>query len=308
LERAGYCLEWLAENAAQDYAGYCWGYNWDWQDLGFFAPFGSPNCVVTTFVGQAFLDGYECTGQERYLEIARSAVEFIRQDLKVLYEDEHMKCVSYVPSRDITMVVMDVSALAGAMIARVAHHTAEKALNAEARKLVNYVVDKQTDYGAWFYTHPPGDSPVKHDNYHTGFILDAILDYELATGDDSFRAAYRHGLNFYQEKLFLPDGAPRWMSDRDYPFDIHGSGTGTGTFSRAARFEVPAYLEQAYRIARWAIDHMQAEEGYFYYQKGRYWTKTYTLMRWCNAWMAHGLSHLLLAARTVSKAGPGGKH
>ena len=104
LERAQYCLDWLAENVTQGYAGYCWGYNWDWQDLGFFAPFGSPNCVVTTFVGQALVDGYECTGNKHYLNMARSALEFIRQDLKVLYEDEAMKCVSYVPARDITMV------------------------------------------------------------------------------------------------------------------------------------------------------------------------------------------------------------
>jgi hypothetical protein len=301
LEQAQYCLTWLTENTAQGYAGHCWGYNWDWQDLGFFAPFGSPNCVVTTFVGQAFLDGYECTGNEYYLEMARSAVEFIRQDLKVLYEDDTMKCVSYVPARDITMVVMDVSALAGALLARVSQHTGEKELTVQARKLVNYVVDKQTDYGAWFYTHPPEDSPVKHDNYHTGFILDAILDYELATGDDRFRPAYRRGLKFYHEELFLPDGAPKWMSHQVHPFDIHGAATGIGTFSRAACFEDAANLDQARRIAQWAIENMQSPNGYFYYQQSRYWTKRYTLMRWCNAWMAHGLSHLLLAIHQMEQ-------
>lgn len=300
LEQAQYCLTWLADNATPGYAGYCWGYNWDWQDLGFFAPFGSPNCVVTTFVGQAFVDGYECTGDKHYLEMIRNSLEFIRQDLQVLYEDASMKCVSYVPADDITMVVMDVSALAGALMARVAQHTGEQDLVTEARKLVNYVIDKQTDYGAWFYTHPPGDSPVKHDNYHTGFILDAILDYELATGDNSFRRAYRRGLKFYLEELFLPDGAPKWMSHRTYPFDIHGAATGIGTFSRAACFEDEANLEQAYLIATWAIENMQTPKGYFYYQQSRFWTKKYTLMRWCNAWMAYGLSSLLLAKHKLA--------
>jgi rhamnogalacturonyl hydrolase YesR len=301
LHRANDCLSWLAENAAQGYAGYCWGYNWDWQDLGFLARFGSPNCVVTAFVGQALLDAYECTGDKSYLAMAASCLNFVRHDLKVLYEDEAMKCVSYVPSNDIRMVVMDVSALAGALMARVYHHTDEKGLATEARKLVNYVVDKQTDYGAWFYTHPPGDSPVKHDNYHTGFILDAILDYELATGDDSFRSAYQRGLNFYTENLFLPNGAPKWMSHKTYPFDIHGAATGIGTFSRAACYGDKSYIDHARRVANWAIENMQAPAGYFYYQKGRFWAKKYTLMRWCNAGMAYGLSSLLLTEDKLAR-------
>jgi rhamnogalacturonyl hydrolase YesR len=301
LDLARSLFAWLEQVSVQGYSGLCWGYFWDWQDLGFFAPFGSPNCVVTTFVGQALLDGYECTGDERYLQMAAGCLDFIRHDLKVLYADETMKCVSYVPCNDIRMVVMDVSVLAGALMARVYYHTGEKEFAIEARKLVNYVVDKQTDYGAWFYTHPPGDSPVKHDNYHTGFILDAILDYELATGDDSFRLAYRRGLNFYVENLFLPNGAPKWMSHKIYPFDIHGAATGIGTFSRAACYEDKSYIDHARRVTKWALENMQAPEGCFHYQKGRFWTKKYTLMRWCNAWMAYGLSSLLLAQHKLAQ-------
>ena len=47
-------------------------------------------------------------------------------------------------------------------------------------RLVRYVVSKQTDEGAWFYAEPPSASHITHDNYHTGFILDAILVYGLA--------------------------------------------------------------------------------------------------------------------------------
>ena len=46
---------------------------------------------------------------------------------------------------------------------------------------------------------------------------------------------------------------------------------------------------------------MQAPDGYFVYQKGRYWTKSYTFMRWCNAWMSYALS-LLSLARSRSEA------
>jgi len=295
LQEATSLLDWLDEILVKGWSGPCWGYFWDWQDLGFFAPFGSPNCVVTTFVGQALLDGYEITGNARWLELAAGSLNFIRYDLKVLYEDDKMKCISYIPDKNVSMAVMDVSALAGALMARVAHLTQNQALAAEARKLVNFVVDKQTPQGAWYYTHPPEDSPVKIDNYHTGFILDAILDYEMASGDKSFHMAYRRGLDFYKRNLFLENGAPKWMSDKDYPHDIHGAATGVSTFSRAALFENHAYLADSRRIASWAIDNMQAPQGYFYYQKFKHWTTKFTEMRWCNAWMANGLSNLLLA-------------
>ena len=57
---------------------------------------------------------------------------------------------------------------------------------------MRYVVSKQTDEGAWFYAEPPSASHITHDNYHTGFILDAILNYGLAAGSDEFDDSY-HG-------------------------------------------------------------------------------------------------------------------
>ena len=63
----------------------------------------------------------------------------------------------------------------------------------EGGRLVRYVVSKQTDYGAWFYADPPSASHITHDNYHTGFILDAILQYGLSAGSDEFESAYRRG-------------------------------------------------------------------------------------------------------------------
>ena len=55
------------------------------------------------------------------------------------------------------------------------------------------------------------------------------------------------------------------------------------------------------RVAEWAIENMQAPEGYFCYQKRRFWTKKYMLMRWCNAWMAYGLSSLMMAEHKLAQ-------
>ena len=106
-------------------------------------------------------------------------------------------------------------------------------------------------------------------------------------------------LVFPRDHLFLPDGAPKWMSHKVYPFDVHSAAQGIVTFVKAALGFDPSYLKQAQQVAAWAIENMQSPAGFFYYQKGRFWTKRYTLMRWCNAWMAYALSSLLLAQQKL---------
>jgi hypothetical protein len=43
------------------------------------------------------------------------------------------------------------------------------------------------------------------------------------------------------------------------------------------------------------MDNMQAQEGYFYFRKSKYFTKKTNFMRWSNAWMLAGLTALLSA-------------
>ncbi len=284
LKEAELLLEWLIKNPSSGFEHPCWGYQFAWQDIGFYAPAHFPNRVVTSFVCRALLKGYKVTGNTEYLDTVSKSAQFIMNSPKVLFESETMKCLSYVPDERINWIVMDVSALCGAVLAELSKETDNAHLAHEAKKLIYYVVDKQTDYGAWFYTHPPKDSHIGHDNYHTGYIVDAIQNYMNATGDESYKNAHDKGLKFYSENLFEKNGAPKWMSNKNYPFDIHGAAQGIITFSR-----YPRYHTLVEKILTWTIQNMYSGEGYFYYQKGRFYTKKFTLMRWCNAWMAKAM-------------------
>ena len=278
-------LDWLLEHPSTGFRGLSWGYPYPWQDLGFYAPTHFPNRIVTYFVGRALVDGFETLGDPRYLEAAEKTVEFILEEPNVLFESAEMKCLSYVPVPDIEMAVMDVSALCGALAAMVGKHTGRDELITEARKLVAWVVDKQTDYGAWYYTHPPGDSHITHDNYHTGEILDAIADFGEASGDPQFEVAYRKGLDFYRRELFTPEHRPKWMHDTVYPYDAHGYSQGIITFTKAGE------LELAQRIAQRATNDLwNDQQSRFAYQKRRFYIKRFTLMRWSQAWLSFALS------------------
>jgi len=279
-------------NRSAEWSGACWGYPYPWQDLGFFAPTNTPNAVVTSFVCEAFLDAYRLTGRREYLETVKSAAVFFLSDLTVIEDKPESLCLAYMPL-PMSMKVMDVSILVGAVLAQLAALTSDSAYLNEARRLVTYVVSKQTDYGAWYYTDPPEDSPIGHDNYHTGFILDALWRYMESTNDWRWKPEYAAGLKFYAEKLFNTDGSPRWMSDQDYPHDIHGAAQGLITFSLATKngYKHKNLTDQ---IFAWAMKNMYNRQGRFYYQNRLLYTKKFTLLRWCNAWMFRGISSYCL--------------
>jgi hypothetical protein len=283
-------LDWLVDHASTEFPGRAWGYPYPWQDVGFFAPRDFPNRVVTSFVGQALLDGYETLADSRYADAAADAVRFLLEAPKTLFEDDDRRCVSYVPDAAVTWIVMDVSALTGALAARLGRLRHDPSLVADGGRLVRYVVSKQTDEGAWFYAEPPSASHITHDNYHTGFILDAVLQYGLASGSDEFADAYERGLAFYRDRLFEPDGAPRFMSDQQYPYDIHGCAQGVITFT-LGQTHAGHGGDFADRVLRWTIDNMwDPDSGWFYYQKRRRYRTKIRELRWCQGWMAWAIA------------------
>ncbi len=299
LEARG-LLEWLITHSSPGFAWTCWGYPYPWQDVGFFADRDFPNRVVTAFVAQALLDGYETLRDERFLDAAGDAIRFLIHAPKTLYEDARHRCVSYVPSNLITWIVMDVSALVGAVTARFAARQNDDELMEEAGRLVRYVACKQTDEGAWFYADPPSTSHIAHDNYHTGFILDSLLLYAESAKSTEFDHAYQQGLRFYEKRLFEKNGAPRFMSDRRYPFDIHGCAQGIITFSLSQRIRGEGG-HMARRVLAWTLANMyDPRSGWFYYQKRRAFRTRIRELRWCQAWMSWALASFSESARDTA--------
>lgn len=296
LEHAKTLADWLLDNHAnQDgkYHGLCWGYNFPWQSPGFYAPRHFPNCIVTVFCAEALLAAFTVTGDTRYREAARSAVEFVLKDLPILEDSSERKCLGYVPT-SLRWRVININAVAGGFLARVGQITGESFLISEARRMIRWVVDQRVPGEAWPYTAPAKASGIGYDNYHTGGILDGIYDYMHVSGDPTFKPVYLEALDFYRRKLFLDNGMARLFSNRTYPIDIHSVAQGILTFVKAASL-VGTYLDVAGQIAIWGIRHMQDADGHFYYRKHRWFTRKECLMRWNNSWMAWALSELCLA-------------
>lgn len=289
LNEAESLIQWLLENPSPGQRHLCWGYNFIWQNTIFLQDEFEPNAVVTVFVGEALVHAYRITGNDKYLKAARSIADFITQDLPVLHDEENERAIAYV-LRKVDGVVLNNQVLTGALLVKIWKYTDGDKLLQIAKRQMNYTVNRKTDYNAWYYTYPKDISPIRHDNYHTGGILDGLLEYYEETGDDRYMEVYWKGLDYYRKNLFEQDGAPRWMNDSKYPFDIHSSAQGIITFKKAAKYN-QGYLEQAERIADWTIKNLYREKTRdFAYRHGRFMKWNYSLMRWCNAWMARALA------------------
>jgi rhamnogalacturonyl hydrolase YesR len=289
LAKAEELIQWLLSHPSPGQAHLCWGYNFIWQSTLFLQNRFEPNAVVTVFVGEALIHAYRTTQDEKYLDAARSVGKFIVHDLPVVYDSQDELAIAYV-LRKVGAVVLNNQVLTAALLVKIWKHTREAELLDIARRQMNYTVNRRTNYNAWYYTHPPGKSFIRHDNYHTGGILDGLLEYYEESQDKSFLPVYWRGLDYYQKNLFEQNGAPRWMNTKKYPFDIHGSAQGIISFIKAAHHD-PRYKHQAEIIKNWTISNLYNRKRCdFSYRQGRLLKWDYSLMRWCNAWMARALA------------------
>ncbi len=274
----------------ENFSGACWGYNFDWQGRAFFAPMGTPTIVPTAFAVRALVESAKDLNDENYLREARSVCDFIINDLNVSEETNDEICFSYSPI-DKTRV-FNASLLAAETLASVGALTDENSLKDLAVRGARYVVRRQNENGSWAYGADNYQSWA--DNFHTAFVLSSLK--RIVTGipecRDEFIEAIKHGYKFWIENFFLSNGTPKYFHDKTYPIDSHSSGAALVALVDLKEFDENAF-SLADKIARWAIEEMQTEQGYFYYQLKLLYPIDIPYMRWSQAWMMYGLAKVL---------------
>jgi len=288
-------IRWLADKLLElkvsGYSGSCWGYNFDWQSLAFFQPSNTPTVVASTFIGYALLDAFDITGNENYRKNALSVCDFILNDLKRTFDADGDFAFSYSPN-DQTQV-FNASLLGSRMLSRACQYSNDPVLIREARKSVAFCCKHQGNDGSWTYSPLPFHQWI--DNFHTGFNLECIAEYQKYSGDDSFEKNIRSGLEYYLNTFFTPEGIPKYYNKKVYPVDIHATAQLVITLSRLDKLH--EYQPVVNRVLSWTIANMQSPKGYFYFQKNKLYTIKIPYMRWSQAWMFCALSTYLCFER-----------
>ena len=276
----------LIELQTKGFSGACWGYNFPWQSRAFYLERWAPTVVATGFIAYSLMDAFDTTGNKEYLRVALSSCEFVLKDLNRTPKENGF-IFSYSPF-DHTRVY-NASLIGSRLLSRAYRHTPDPEWIKAARTSIQACADAQREDGAWVY----GELGLQNwvDNFHTGYNLECIHEYQKYSGDSSFQPHIDLGLEYYFKHFFLEDGTPKYYDTKTYPIDVHCPAQ---LFVTLARLDIlDPHMELAEKVMEWTIRNMQDERGYFYYQLKSGLSSRIPYIRWAQAWMMFGMSFFL---------------
>lgn len=273
---------WLINNQSTMISCFAGGHQHALQGYRRKTPPNHPDVVSTSYAVKALLTVREVFDISCESTI-RSAADFLFAHLDYRVDGNQARIKYRVGDTD-EWYTINSNALGARMLLDLYAAFEEERCREGATKILNYVVSKQTDVGGWYYRDPPSASSLSMDNYHNGFIIETLVQYRDQFDTDEYDDAISDALEFYFGTLFEDTGAPNWDENHAYPKDIHSLAQGLVVSSMVERFD---WCE---RILSWGIAELYAGDGRFLLDVHRSYRRSYTLMRWCQAWMAYGLA------------------
>jgi hypothetical protein len=293
-DKAVSCLEWLVKKRAPGFEHYSWGKMFDFASRGGRQGKYEPITVWTSLIGQAFLDAYEIIGDTKYLKIADSVCCWIVE--RPRNQTDSGFCLNYTPFGQGDCTIHNQSMLAAAMLARTAKFNNNEEYINVAREAMKYTCTRQLPDGSWYY----GEDPKYHwiDNFHTGYNLDALKCYIENINDKTYEDKLKRGFDFFKNNFFESTGRPKYYHNRTYPVDSQCCSQAIETLVNFSDYDQSS-LELGVRVARWTIENMQDQTGYFYFMRYPLMTLRVPMIHWAQATTYKALS--LLLAKNSSK-------
>jgi hypothetical protein len=302
IEKAKYCLDWLINNSSAGYSGYCWGNHFSYESRGGCIPLGVPTIVWTSLIANVFFDAYKTLNEPAYLKIAQNSCDHILNDIATYKDSPEAICFMYTPQSNVDHnggnhkgCIHNSNVLGAWLLANFYRHTRNKKIFSIAKKSVNYTLKYQRPNGGWYYGEEQKFRWI--DNFHTGYVLEAIHGYIKATNDTSPEEMLKKGFEFFKSTFFKPDGTPRYYDHKTYPIDIQCASQGIQTLVNLKEYDKTA-MELATKVALWTIKNMQHAKGYFYFRKYPLWINKTPMFHWGQATMLAALTVLLKETAT----------
>lgn len=286
----------LLRYSVPGYSGLCWGYPFDWQNVNGLMPKGTPHITATPYCYEVFTRLFDLTGEQHYLERARSIAAFVFNDLNDTPTGHDAAAASYAP-HDHSKVV-NASAYRAFVLFDAARRFHEEIYLAKARRNLRFILQNQRSDGSWLYAI---DNPPEAfiDHFHTCFVLKNLYKLNLSLHSDEVKRAVLNGYGYYRKALF--DGqdnprsfavAPRVQIVRLEMYNIAEAIT-LGTLLRN---DIPEAFVLAEKLATRLVRRYQLPAGHWVtrvYLGGI--THSVPFLRWPQAQLLYALTNLLVA-------------
>jgi hypothetical protein len=294
------CLRWLDIHKSSKYEKHSWANYFDFSSRGGAYHKDDSIIVWTSQIIQAYLEAFEQSQDQWFLDIALSACDWI-----VSLPREHTSCgdcLSYFAHEQES--IHNANMLGAAALSRAAKCSGRSDFYDVACSAMRYSCSRMLPTGAWWYAEDEQYHWI--DNFHTGYNLDSLKCYIENSGDNEYANQLAMGIRYYKDNFFEESGCPKYYHDRMYPIDIQCASQSIDTLAYFASEDTES-LALSISVAEWTIRNMQSKSGYFYFRKYPFGITAKTpMLHWGQATMFKGLAHLILrlsenAARGIAK-------
>ena len=295
LTRAKELGEELDELKIEGYSGDCWGYPFDWENRRGLWPKNTPLITVTPYGFEANVALYDVTNDERYLDRARSVVEFAVNDLNITERLDGSAASSY-STLDHSFVI-NASAYRAFVLITGGRLFGNKQADDLGQRLVQFVTNRQRADRSWPYAlETKGDDFVDH--FHTCFVLKNLAKIHAVNRDPEILKTIEKGYTYYGTTLFHDDGLPRPFSvggDRSLKYNLYDFAEAIN-LGVVLRDIIPRAFERSTTIAHAAVERFQLDDGHFVTSVDRLGLRSkLAFIRWPQAQLFHALTSLLRA-------------
>jgi hypothetical protein len=282
MTRACEFLQQLEATRNRQFADFCWGYPFDWETC--FGTFEAGRPLITTipYCYEAFGEGYQATGDKRYLEIMESTARFCFEHVPSKQVGPDSAASAYTPSDE--RRVVNASSYRGFLLTTAGLRFRQDPWLSAAAENVTFVLDSQRQDGSWLYAMDGRDAFV--DNFHTCFVLKNLFKVWQQTGDDDLGGAIKRGYSYYRENLLDEDLQPvpfaraqRLVAHRA---DLYDYAEGINLAWLLRDFEDSA-TEVLRRLLETLLDEWVLPDGHFVTRRLRFGRNTVPYHRWAQS-------------------------
>lgn len=286
------------------YTGYCWGYPFDWQNPRGLWRKNTPYITCTPYCFEGFLGLYDLTGEERYLEVARSIARFVHEDLNEISIGPDAAASSYSPHDE--SQVVNAGAYRAVVLFEAATRFSEAAYSESAHRNLNYILQSQGEDGSWLYATDGSGDFIDH--FHTCFVLKNLWKLNQRLDDARVHSAIERGWEYYRTALFHVDGLPKTYAieprTQTVRLEMYNMAEAI-TAGSLLRDDIPNALQLAESLAVRLLREYQLPEGYFVTRVYRGGLRhTFPFIRWPQAQLFYALTNLLVALGERTRARP----
>jgi hypothetical protein len=282
------CVALLADLVSPGWARPCWGYPFDWETRYGPIPAQTPTVVATGIVTNALATADDVFGLSAASELIAGAAGFVLEDLNRLDGPDDTFCWSYSPLD--RQAVLNATLKGSRILAQAHARGAGPGLLGPAARSVRFVMSYQRESGAWPYSI--GDARTWADNFHTGYILECLLEYRRLSGDADVDEVVNRGWRYYRERFFSADATPKYFDHAPLPVDATACAQSIITL---CAFGDAAMASSA---ATRAVELLGLQDGSFAYQRRRHLAVRIPYLRWSTAWMYCALARLSTVTRS----------